>query len=267
MLAVLDLMATNPQVLDCPHQAPPAIRLGTQSRVSRTPTTHRPQNRTALLTSSSLAPSILIPNWTYNLLHGPFARFGETFLVVSPFEIVIVTDSAEAIRQVTQRREQFPKMIETYAILRQFGDNVLTTEGVMWRVHRKVTSASFNERNAALVFAESIRQTESLCDMWLGPDGKGNKTIDTIDHDTMRLALNIIGYVGFGLRLLWPGQSLPATADPKLKKYSSLEAPEGYTMSFTDAVAVMLDKILLLLLVPAWLLRGSCIIARYIPGC
>ncbi|TDZ53925.1 Sterol 26-hydroxylase [Colletotrichum trifolii] len=198
---------------------------------------------------------ISVPDFSYNLLHEPFARHGETFLVVSPFQVLVLTDSAEAIHQITQQREKFPKLVETYEILKQFGDNVLTTEGVVWRMHRKVTSATFNEKNAALVFAESIKQAQSMTQKWLGPGRNGRQTIETLDHDTMRLALNIISYVGFGMRLLWPGQSLPDGTDPKLIKYSSLEAPPGHTMSFTDAIAEMLEHILVLLLVPRWLLK------------
>ncbi|TQN73423.1 Cytochrome P450 3A2 [Colletotrichum shisoi] len=198
---------------------------------------------------------ILIPDWSYNLLHKPFARIGETFMVVSPFQILILTDSAEAIHQITQQRDKFPKLVETYAILKQFGDNVLTTEGVVWRMHRKVTSATFNEKNAALVFAESIKQAQSMTQKWLGPDGRSRQTIETLDHDTMRLALNIISYVGFGMRLLWPGQALPEGTDPKLVKYSSLEAPPGHIMSFVDAIAEMLEHILVLLLVPHKILK------------
>ncbi|GKT60491.1 cytochrome P450 [Colletotrichum tofieldiae] len=202
-----------------------------------------------------LANRLLVPNWAFNKLHKPFARIGETFMVVSPFQILILTDSAEAIHQITQQREKFPKLVETYAILKQFGDNVLTTEGAVWRMHRKVTSATFNEKNAALVFAESIKQAQSMTQKWLGPDGKSRQTVETLDHDTMRLALNIISYVGFGMRLLWPGQALPEGTDPKLTKYSSLEASPGHTMSFADAIAEMLEHILVLLLVPHKILK------------
>jgi len=198
---------------------------------------------------------LLIADWAYQKRHGPFARIGETFMIVSPFQILIVTSSAEAIHQITQQREKFPKLVQTYAILKQFGDNVLTTEGAVWRMHRKVTSATFNEKNAALVFVESINQAQGMVQKWLGPDGKSRQTVKTLDHDTMRLALNIIGYVGFGMRLVWPGQALPEGTDPKLQKYSSLEAAPGHTMSFVDAIAEMLEHILVLLLVPHKLLK------------
>ncbi|OIW23655.1 cytochrome P450 [Coniochaeta ligniaria NRRL 30616] len=193
---------------------------------------------------------VLEPDWGYRGGRKVWEPFGENFLVVGPGAISLFTRNAETIRQVTARRELFPKDTTDYQILTMFGQNVLTTEGSLWRMHRKVTAASFNEKNAAHTFAESINQTHGLISEWLGPDGKGHKTITTAEHDTMTLALNIIGYVGFGLRLLWPGQTLPPDIDPKLAKYGSLEPPSGHTMSFAQALASTLEYLLVLLLVP-----------------
>ncbi|KAM0221007.1 hypothetical protein ACHAPA_003360 [Fusarium lateritium] len=169
--------------------------------------------------------------------------------------IFMMVCNAEAVHQVTSRREHFPKWVETYEILRQFGDNVLASEGAIWKMHRKVTSASFNEKNAALVFREAIQQAQGLVKTWMGPNEKDSGTISTLDGDTMRLALNIIAYVGFGLNLLWPGEALPAKADPKMAKYGSLKPTAGHKMSFVDTVATVLEHILMLLLVPRWVLK------------
>ena len=174
--------------------------------------------------------------------------------MVTPARMILCLDNAEAIHEVTSKREAFPKPTGSYKILKLYGDNILTSEGPLWRLHRKVTSASFNERNAALVFQETIHQTKGLIGQWLGPDGQGDKTIRSLEHDSMALMLNIIGYVGFGLRLLWPGQTLSADTDPRLAKYASLDATEGHTMSFADSLRSTLDHLLLLLLFPKWIL-------------
>ena len=163
------------------------------------------------------------------------------------------------MRQIVLRRDHFPKDVESYAILKQFGENVLASEGATWKLHRRVTSAAFGERNASLVFAVSGQQTRGLTEKWMadqqsGAQERGSRPVESIDRDTMKLALNIIGYVGFGLRLLWPGQKLPEGTDPRLYKYTALEPAAGHTMSFVDAVAGMLDALLLLLIVPEWLL-------------
>lgn len=164
--------------------------------------------------------------------------------------------NAEMIRHVTLRREKFPKWTASYGILRQFGENVLTSKGQVWRTHRKVTSASFNERNAALVFREAILQTQGMLQTWTDAASAGEGPLRSVERDTMRLALNIIGYVGFGLRLLWPGLRLLARADRRLAKYASLEAPAGHKLSFVDTMSSVMDNILLLLVTPKRLLRA-----------
>ncbi|MBE3111075.1 MAG: cytochrome P450, partial [Acidobacteria bacterium] len=139
-------------------------------------------------------------------------------------------------------------------MLKQFGSNVLASEGAEWKLHRRVLSAAFSEKNAALVFTVSGEQTRGLVEKWMADQGAG-RPVETIDKDTMKLALNIIAYVGFGLKLLWPGQRLPEGTDARLYKYTALEPAGGHTMSFAGAVAGMLDTLLLLLIVPEWLLR------------
>ncbi|KAK8005357.1 cytochrome P450 [Apiospora arundinis] len=198
---------------------------------------------------------VLMPDWHFRDNYRVFEKLGDVFLVACPNTIILYTANAEVIHQVTSKREAFPKPVQVYKILSLYGESVLTTEGHVWKNHRKVTAASFNEKNAALVFAESIKQTEGMCDQWLGADGGGNKTIKTVEHDTMSLMLHIIGYVGFGLRLLWPGQTLPPDADARQAKYATLKPPGGHTLTFKHSLETTLEKILMLLLTPRWLLK------------
>ncbi|KAL6823717.1 cytochrome P450 [Trichoderma camerunense] len=198
---------------------------------------------------------IMIPNFAYRTRHEWFDKLGESFLLASPGRLVMMTDNAETIRTITLKREQFPKWTAVYSILRQFGENVLTTEGSIWRMHRKVTSASFNERNAALVFREAIAQTQGMLRMWTGPTGTRTEPLKSLQRDTMKLALNIISYVGFGMRLLWPGESHAAGTDPKIVKYGSHEPSDGHQLSFTDTMEILLHYLLLLLIIPRWILR------------
>lgn len=176
-------------------------------------------------------------------------------------QTILYTCDAQAIHQITSRREAFPKQTYNYKILALFGSNMLCTEGAEWKMHRKGVSASFNEKNAAHIFVESIKQTQGMIDYWIPPganDGVGRSrsgTIDTLEHDTMTLALNIIAHVGFGLRLLWPDQKMPEDADAKSKKYGSHEPPAGHSMTFAQSMAMVLEKILLLLILPVGLLK------------
>lgn len=201
------------------------------------------------------------PDWSYKLLRVPWDRLGDTFLMVSFGQIILFTCDAHAIHQITSRREAFPKQTTNYKILAIFGSNMLCTEGAEWKMHRKGVSASFNEKNAAHIFVESIKQTQGMIDFWLqsgDQDGKSathSGTISTLEHDTMTLALNIIAHVGFGLRLLWPGQKMPEDTDEKSKKYGSHEPPSGHSMTFSHSLAAVLERILLLLVLPVGLLK------------
>lgn len=159
--------------------------------------------------------------------------------------------NAEVIHQVMGNLDRFPKDIDRYGIMRHFGENLLTADVATWRVHRKLTSGSFNEQNAALVFREATRQSKGMIKLWTDSAGKPKKTIRTLENDTNRLALHIIGYVGFGLSLLWPGETLPEDASSKVKKYGSLTASPGHVLSFADTVQILLEKITTVFLLPA----------------
>lgn len=202
--------------------------------------------------------SMVSPEWAFSNLYAPHARLGDTFLVVSFEQISVVTCDADVVTQITSRREQFPKPLEQYRVLELFGPNVVTTEGRLWRMHRRVTAASFNETNAAYTFVEAINQAQSMLAKWLPDDAAmATGTMRTLEGDTMTLAFNIIAYVGFGLRFLWPHQQLPADADPRLVKYGNPrpDASAGYTMNFVVAAGAVLQHIVLLLLLPWRLLN------------
>lgn len=192
-------------------------------------------------------------SWVFR--HDDFARHGDVFLFVSPGGIIMFVANAEAINQITQRREHFPKHIDIYQILNQFGRNVLTVEGAAWRAHRRATAASFNERNAALVFRESVHQSLGLLRFWDDKRARSESpTLFTAQEDVMRFALNIISYVGFGLRLPWPNEKAPDDLDPVSAKYGAAKPPPGFRSCFVEAVGTLLENIMTLLLVPRWLI-------------
>ncbi|CAK7202560.1 hypothetical protein SEUCBS139899_005284 [Sporothrix eucalyptigena] len=198
---------------------------------------------------------ILLPDWGYNTGQEHFSRIGDSFLVVGPGSMNLTTQSPAAIHEITSRREHFPKATDHYSILEMFGRNILTTEGSVWRFHRKATSASFNEKNAAHTFSEAIHQAQGLVAKWNETAQSDSPTINTIEKDTMTLALNIIGYVGFGLRLTWPGETIPDDTDPRMRKYGSHTPPPGHSMTFATSVELVLHHIIMLLLMPTPLLR------------
>lgn len=204
------------------------------------------------------------PEWFWVHRHQPFVDSGsDIFLAATPGGTIAYVASAEANWQIVQRRTDFPKPLDSYHVLNIYGRNVVTTEGLLWRHHRKITAPPFaGEKNNALVWKESIYQTGAMLRSWLEKDG----VCDDLQQDTMRLPLHIISRAGFGVRLAWPGQehkpelqkqNVDGTATGSIieeKELSSFDVPAGHSMSYQEAISVLLHNILLVLLIPKWLL-------------
>ncbi|KOS20350.1 Cytochrome P450 97B2 [Escovopsis weberi] len=193
-------------------------------------------------------PYVLSPDYFFETRCEWFDKWGDTTVIVSPQSLDVFTQNAEVIRQVSKRAEHFPKMKSMYDVLLQFGNNVVALEGPLWRVHRKATSASFNEKNTAFAFHESVHQARGMVRQWERRRGP----ITTLEEDAKRYALNVIGYVGFGIRLLWPGETMPERIEEWMEKFTSLEPRQGHTMSFVDSMSVMMENLIMLMAIPKW---------------
>jgi hypothetical protein len=202
--------------------------------------------------------------WVWAQQYTKFKELGhDTFLTVSPTSILFWTADANAISQITTRRNDFPKPIHMYGSIDIFGKNVISTEGPVWRRHRKITNPPFTEKNNHLVWRESLHQAQAMLRGWTGPDGTGNKTVTSIPDDAMRLSLYIISRSGFGVRLQWPEVETDGdTEDGELKgagagDIDAMGISNGHTMTYTDALQTLLHNILFVMLMPRYLLSRS----------
>jgi hypothetical protein len=210
--------------------------------------------------------SFLTIDWVFEQCYAPMRKTGDIFLTVSPGATNLWITDAEAAHQITSQRDVFPKSLESYRILAVFGENILTTEGNEWRKHRKVSAPGFNEKNNVMVFAESCKQTQAMLKTWLGPGGKGNITLKEVPGDVMRLTLHIISLVGFGVHLLWPGETPDSKLGEEAAVFSSNVPSGGHTMSFEHSLETLLERMVIVLLLPEWAmskpLPRSSIISR-----
>ena len=126
------------------------------------------------------------------------------------------------------------------------------SEGLEWKHHRNANAPYFNKKNNVLVFAEGCDQTLGSLRKWTGVDGMGNIAIDDVPKDSDRLTLHIVSRMGFGMRLLWPGEKLSQKQNP-IDTYCSDEPPEGHFMSFENALNTQLEH-LLWVLIQKWML-------------
>lgn len=202
--------------------------------------------------------------WTWDRRYEPFKRLGtDTFLTVSPERNELYTADADVISQITTRRIDFPKPLEVYESIKIYGNNVVTSEGQVWRHHRKITSPPFSEKNNYLVWTETLEQCQAMVNSWFdGNTGKtGSKTIYTLADDAMRLSLYVISRAVFGVHLQWP-QTEGAHGNGHVKNVEesiaiSSGTAQGHAMSYTDALGTLLHNIIWVLLVPRFLLSNS----------
>ena len=164
------------------------------------------------------------------------------------------------VTQITTRRNDFPKPTSIYLSINVYGGNVVSAEGQHWRRHRKATSPPFTEKNNHVVWAETIDQASAMLQSWVGENGKGDRTVDRVMDDTMRLSLHVISRAGFGRKLEWPKSSEKGRVDEGYLDPSKIQneeegIDEGHSMSYTYAIHCLLDNILLQFLLPRWVLE------------
>jgi hypothetical protein len=175
----------------------------------------------------------------------------DIFIVCSPGRNSVFVADPEATTQITTRRNDFPKPIEIYGSVDLFGKNVVSTEGSIWRHHRKITSPPFTEKNNHLVWQESLHQAQSMMASFLDKNAEKG-TVSDIAAATMRLSLHVISRAGFGRRLLWPHEELEQDGQAGV-------VPEGHTMTYKDSLSTLLENIIAVMLLPKWFLGKSLI--------
>ena len=144
-------------------------------------------------------------------------------------------------------RQSNPSVLITFpAMLNVFGPNVSTVrshqqclryrlmipqqvEGVEWQRQRKITSGPFNEQNSNLVWNVSTRQTQEVLAYWAS---QRSPITDTAKH-VRTLSLHVLSSAGFGKSYSFQKSSEPSKP--------------GHMFNYRDALAHILDHIMLIL--------------------
>ncbi|KAL9093516.1 MAG: hypothetical protein Q9165_003911 [Trypethelium subeluteriae] len=202
--------------------------------------------------------SFLRPGMAWFERYETFKRLNsDIYLLVTPSRIALSVADAEVINQIVTRRNDFPKPTYMYRSIDIYGKNVITTEGSVWRQHRKITAPPFSETNNRLVWTESLHQAQAMMTNWVGKDGRGDRTVHTVDADAMRLSLHVISRAAFGRRVKWPHEEREESNAEKGGETDRPEVPPGHTMAYKEALQDLLEHVIWLVILPQWFLRNS----------
>ncbi|GMG13395.1 unnamed protein product [Aspergillus oryzae] len=124
--------------------------------------------------------------------------------------------------------------------LEMYGPNIVTSEGSQWAHLRRHTATPFNERNSALVWEETIRQTKEMVQYWEDEYSRSSSASEFILTDTrediLKFTLNIICSVGYGVKLPFrPGLENSTESAEGLFKDAITPLP-GYHFTFRSAM-------------------------------
>jgi cytochrome P450 len=127
-------------------------------------------------------------------------------------------------------------------ILEVFGPCISSAAAGNWARHRKVIATPFNESIMSFVWSESMQQAHDLVNCWL-EDG-----IRSCSKDTRTLSLNVLAATGFKKSF-------------KFRHWKGNEIHSDLNLSYRDALQIILDNALLLLI-----LQPKLLSSRYLPS-
>jgi len=156
------------------------------------------------------------------------AKLGPAFLNVSPGQTQLMIADPLAADDLQIRWKEYVKSPTIYQAMELFGPNVDSVNGEVWQRHRRITAPPFNERNSALVWRESLEQATGMLDVWVAKS-KAGEIVEGTHLELMKLAMHVLSGAGFGRKYDF-GQSVT-------------DVPEGYTMSYRDALALILTNL------------------------
>ncbi|KAG8805954.1 hypothetical protein FRC17_005255 [Serendipita sp. 399] len=117
-----------------------------------------------------------------------------------PYWFALYVADAEVARTVTSNRVTFPKPVEDYKVVNLYGTNVVTAEGDEWKLHRRITAPSFNERNNKMVCEEATRLVTELFALWSKQGNGARIEIEDPMEMTTEFALMVIAAAGNSLK-------------------------------------------------------------------
>ncbi|KAJ3288956.1 hypothetical protein HDU79_004447 [Rhizoclosmatium sp. JEL0117] len=180
----------------------------------------------------------LVPNWIpsrigsiivfmHQLRTSKFEELGaDMFALVDSKTVDVMILNPVIVHDVmVNRYKELGKNVKHYEMLNIFGNNVIGTEGDIWRRHRRVTAPSFSEKNNVLVHESSLRIAKEMMCAWEAQNTALDDSDFTVNvsKDMMQFALSVISSAAFGKDLPWEEDEVELIGNHKMTFKTALE--------------------------------------------
>lgn len=120
------------------------------------------------------------------------------FRALIPYPMIMLQFAdADAVREITANRSAFPKPIAAYKMLFElFGQSILSTEGDLWKKHKKVVAKAFTEPNNKMVWQNTADIIFELFQSWELDGNADEVVVENVGELTKNLALMVISSAG-----------------------------------------------------------------------
>lgn len=161
-----------------------------------------------------------------------YRRMGsDSYVLVAPTGIMIVTCAPDAIDEILHRRDVFPRPVELFRAIGRYGNNLACIEGARWRRTRRIVSRAFGDRNNQEVWLEALYQAPRMIQSW-----RPGQSIP-LNVDTRRISQNIISKAGFGYRMPW-GDAPVTCKETKYNSMTYIDAARGLVRNILPAIVI-----------------------------
>ncbi|KDR68944.1 hypothetical protein GALMADRAFT_160726 [Galerina marginata CBS 339.88] len=185
----------------------------------------------------------LSSTWSWKLRKTAYFNYSHDVISVVPLirgPPSYHTCSLDVAQQLlgSEGQRLLPKPRDPIGALVLWGENIFSSEGEIWKRHRRIMAPAFSTKT----YAKVLEQTKELYREMVqeeGWEGKVEVVVDSIHRLTMRVAFLVIARCGFGMPIAW-------TVD---EEEDLDEAGTSHALTFVAQTTI------LRLVVPNWMYR------------
>lgn len=164
--------------------------------------------------------------------YGIYRQMGaDSYVLVAPAGIMIVTCAPDAIDEILHRRDVFPRPVKLFSSIGRYGSNLACIEGAQWRRMRRIVSRVVGDRNNREVWLEALYQAPRMVQSWT----PGQNI--PLSCDTRRISQNVISKAGFGFRMPWDDESVTCK-ETKHGGMTYIDAARGLVRNIVSAIVL-----------------------------